>query len=199
MRLLIGLLFLTFSCNQKSDDRGQDQTSDSVTAKTYRTFDTLTFSAFDNLFNHEELVVYDLSTNADLKTDLNKEQNFWDSKRILVGDTLRQFEIQGFPISLRQLNQNVRRITTVAEGENQLIILVFTLDRDFKTIDMDKLTFTGGDEGISSKGFGKFLNDTLYICNVRTTKFDSDEIESEINYCLEFHKNGTIGRIENCR
>lgn len=201
MRLLIGILLLTFSCSQKTDDDRLSQNVDSAEnkIKIYGTFDTLTLSQFDKLFRREELVVYDLATNADLKTDLDKGLRFWDSKRILIGDTLRQLDIQGFPISLRQIDQSIRRITTVTESENQLKILVFTLDNKLRTIDRDILTFTGGDEGISSKGLGKFLNDSLYTCKVQVTKFDSDEIERETNYCLKFHTNGTIERIENCR
>src|SRR5690349_7747486 len=113
MRLLIGLLFLTISCNQKTTDGGQSQARDSVdtTAKIDEILDTLTLTEFDKLFEHEELVEYDISTNSDIQIGLNKERDFWTSKRVLIDDTLRKLEIQGFPISLRQLDRNIRRIT----------------------------------------------------------------------------------------
>lgn len=202
-KLLLPILFLSLSCTQtEHQNKPNDAVQNSAIANSVipikEEIDTLLLRDFDELFKQKELKTYNISTNKKLHDSISKSGLFWKSKRFLINDTLKQLAIQGFPLSLKTFDYNVRRITTVTESENLLKVLVFTLDKTLKTISYEDLTFTGGDAGISGKRFGKFINDSLYTYKEQTTVYDSGEIESEFTECLVFHKNGIIELLKTC-
>ena len=207
-RILVGLLILTFSCRQKSNDIIHDNIQDSIvvvnsnpttgTLKEPLKFDTLETDEFDKLFTSSELKTYDIIKNPDLKKDLRKSYDFWKSKRLLINDTLKELNIWGYPISIKEINTNVRRLTTITQMENMTKIAVFTIDKNFNTIDINELTSFGG-EGEYTESFGQFINDSLYRYEQREIDLETNKIEWRLHQCLTFHKDGRIEKKENCR
>ncbi|HEY5745555.1 MAG TPA: hypothetical protein VIU12_05745 [Chryseolinea sp.] len=120
--------------------------------------DTITVAEFVAGFRERELQEYSVD-------DLNYHEQdllFYRAKRLFINDSLKVIPISGYPKSFREMGKGMKRITTLAEGEVNMNISVYTLDRFYNVIDRAVLTLRGGDETTSSEEYGKFLNDSTY-------------------------------------
>ena len=192
------------SCDKKaSREEGARSLPDTAHAKGEKTLlriDTLREDEFMALFTEVELRKYDLFSKKELTNRLNDSYNFWRHKRLILKDSLKQLNVWGYPLSFKIVN-GIKRITTLTEGENQVRIAIFTLDEFYNTQDINFLTSYGGDEMVSERITGTFINDTLYHCvdKIITYSDNGDSTIAKLESCLLFRRDGKIERVENCR
>src|SRR5689334_12491676 len=120
--------------------------------------DTITVPEFVAGFKERELREYAVDDIDYQEQDLC----FYCAKRLFINDSLKVIPISGYPKSFREMGNGIKRITTLREGEVNMGIAVYTLDKFYNVIDLVVLTDRGGDETVGSESYGKFLNDSTY-------------------------------------
>jgi len=184
------------SCNNKKLTIEPSNGIDSI-HRIDEKIEILTEAEFINLFKKRQQEKYDIRNDMDLIVGIQKSYDFWTSKKLLINDTLKRIEVWGYPLSFKEVNSEIKWLTSVGEGENNINIRLFTLDKNYNTVDVASITSSGGDEGIGSWSVGEFKNDSTYLLTTFVTGYETDSIESTYHTCLIIHSNGEIEKIEN--
>jgi hypothetical protein len=207
--ITLSILLVCVGCNKKTELQTeilkQDDTVTSVSntikepMQAMERIDTISMDEFKGYFKEKERQAYNIFEDTTLQQNFDSAYTFWKNKRLWINDSLKSLNIWGYPKSYKRVSPDIIRVTTVSEGENQIHIGLFTLNKYYNTVDLDFLTGFGGDEGMSDRSFGHFKNDSLYALTKWTTGWETDSIEQVTNTCLIIRKSGIIDVTENCR
>ena len=213
MKKIISLIIICSlsACGNKTAKSESDQNTDTTHSALLNQrehsikLDTLNVSQFAALFKESELSRYDKNLIKRFEEYLQHSSEFWNTKCLMINDTLKMLEIEGYPLSLRAFKGELMRITTINESEAQIVIRTWILDRDYNVTDVYQLAGYGGDVDVSEHVYGEFINDTVYCYIDKTYQYrgnDNGEVDSTIQVmsgCLIFTDKGKIRRVETCR
>lgn len=153
--------------------------------------DTITVAEFVASFKEPELRKYSVDDIHYHEGDLS----FFGTKRLFVNDSLKPLPISGYPKSFRAMGNGTKRITAMGDSGIGINICVYTVDKFYNYIDRAVLTAYGGDENVTSKESGIFLNDSTYLqTESMITYADNGDVVSVDTLKRRFviHSNGKI-------